>query len=114
MNNPLTPREAKALEFIAKQLRDYNISPSLREIAIGIGLSYSSAATVHYIVQRLERKGYVRRMLGKHRSIEVVPQGRSIDLSPEASRMVELYSAEHEVPQSVAACELIRFGFGSA
>ena len=57
----MTKTQAKVLEFIRQFIRAHGYSPSLDEIAKGIG-SYSG--NVHGILAKLAERGYVRKGRG--------------------------------------------------
>jgi len=68
--NPLTKRQAEALDFISVYSAVKGCPPSLREVAYGLGLkSVSSAA---YVVKQLEFKGCLERVPGLHRGLRVL------------------------------------------
>lgn len=66
----LTPRQAEALTFIIAFQRDRLISPSVREIARGIGASSNS--TVQRLLEGLRERGRIVWRPGLSRSIEIV------------------------------------------
>ena len=79
---PLTRRQREILEYIKSFLRTHGYAPSLEEIARRFGLA--SVATVHKHLTELERRGAVRRLKGRRRHLEVVPE------SPAGEGAVEL------------------------
>jgi repressor LexA len=64
----LTARQQQVLDFIRDNMAMY--SPTCRQIAAAIGAKSPHAATVH--LDALERKGFIRRVPGKPRNIEVL------------------------------------------
>jgi len=83
-------RKVRILDFIAATLRARGYPPSVREIALAVGLSSTSA--VHHHLMILEREGYLERGAA---------QSRAIRLTPTAAIQMGL---THElVPQSVSA-----------
>ncbi len=80
----LTKRQRQMLTFIEGFIEENGYSPSLEEIAQGMGLS--SLATVHVHLRNLEGKKLIRRAWNRSRSIELVPQARSAA----AGRVVDL------------------------
>ena len=83
-------RKLKILNHIAATLRARGYPPSVREIALAVGLSSTSA--VHHHLMILEREGYLERGAA---------QSRAIRLTPTAAIQMGL---THElVPQSVSA-----------
>ena len=83
-------RKLKILHYIAATLRARGYPPSVREIALAVGVSSTSA--VHHHLMILEREGYLERGAA---------QSRAIRLTPTAAIQMGL---THElVPQSVSA-----------
>ena len=66
----LTESQKKVLKFIIKYIEENKNSPSIRNIAEGVGLK--STSTVHGHVERLEDKGYIKRTEGIARGIHIV------------------------------------------
>jgi SOS-response transcriptional repressor LexA len=66
----LTARETEMLSFIGRYMRESGgVAPTQIEIARGLNLA--SKGWIHVVVQRLEQKGYLRRLRGKARAIEL-------------------------------------------
>ena len=66
----LTKKQKKVLEFIQQYFKEEKQSPYIREIQQACGIiSYKSAFDK---LLALEKKGYIKRTLNKHRSIEIV------------------------------------------
>lgn len=70
MSNSKHGKQEEILEFIKMQLIDKGYPPSVREICSAVGLR--STSTVHGHLERLEKKGYIRRDPTKPRAIEVI------------------------------------------
>lgn len=66
----ISSRQQAILEFIKQEVRDKGYPPSVREIGEAVGLASSS--TVHGHLERLEKKGMIRRDPTKPRAIEVL------------------------------------------
>ncbi|MBC8393498.1 MAG: repressor LexA [Deltaproteobacteria bacterium] len=66
----LTPRQTEILEFLRKFRREGKSAPTYREIAKHFGFKSPKAASDH--VHALEKKGYVRRHVGRSRGIELL------------------------------------------
>ncbi|MFC4809501.1 transcriptional repressor LexA [Paenibacillus sp. GCM10023250] len=66
----LSTRQQAILEFIKTEVRDKGYPPSVREIGEAVGLASSS--TVHGHLDRLEKKGLIRRDPTKPRAIEIL------------------------------------------
>jgi repressor LexA len=66
----ISNRQQAILEFIKNEVRDKGYPPSVREIGEAVGLASSS--TVHGHLDRLEKKGLIRRDPTKPRAIEIL------------------------------------------
>ncbi|WP_430095196.1 MarR family transcriptional regulator [Paenibacillus cisolokensis] len=73
-NKPLTRRQYEVLEFIKFFITQNGYSPTVREISEHMG--YSSASTAFSIVERLAKKGHVRKNRGP-RTIRVIQRAGS-------------------------------------
>lgn len=81
----LSKKQLEVLSFIKKEIVKKGYPPSVREICDAVKLK--STSTVHGHLERLERKGYIRRDPTKPRAIEVLDDSSSIITKKE---MVEL------------------------
>jgi len=66
----MSSRQHAILEFIKNEVREKGYPPSVREIGEAVGLLSSS--TVHGHLDRLEKKGLIRRDATKPRAIEIL------------------------------------------
>ena len=66
----LSAKQQQILDFIKKEVHTKGYPPSVREICDAIGLR--STSTVHGHLERLEKKGYIRRDATKPRAIEIL------------------------------------------
>lgn len=66
----LTDRQLDILNVIKKYTAEKGFPPTVREI--GSILNLSSPATIHFHLNRLESKGYIRKNKSKNRSIELL------------------------------------------
>lgn len=66
----LYTRERQLLEFITQFIQRYGYAPTLKEIGDALGMG--SPATVHEHVDKLRQKGFLRKLDGTARGIEVV------------------------------------------
>ena len=66
----LNKREKTILKFIEKQIMTDGYPPSVREIGQAVGLS--STATLHGYLERLEKKGYIKKKDKKGRTLRVL------------------------------------------
>ncbi|CAM4382438.1 LexA repressor [Paenibacillus macerans] len=71
----ISSRQQAILEFIRNEVRAKGYPPSVREIGEAVGLASSS--TVHGHLDRLEKKGLIRRDPTKPRAIELLNQEES-------------------------------------
>jgi len=75
----LSDKQKRILDFLKKELVDKGYPPSVREIRKAVGLKATS--TVHGYLERLEKKGLIRRDPSKPRAIEILD-----DISPIAKK----------------------------
>ena len=66
----LTSQEKKTLQFIRGYLAQYGNAPKFKEIGLAIGVN--SQGTIHRYVQALENKGYIDRVKGNSRGMNLV------------------------------------------
>lgn len=67
----LYDKEKEILEFLVQFIQRYGYAPTLQEICDAVGLA--SPATVHEHIYKLEDKGFLKRIPGKARGIELLP-----------------------------------------
>lgn len=70
MQRPRGDNQQRILDFIKSEIQTKGYPPSVREIAIAVGLK--STSTVHGHLQRLEKRGLLHRDAMKPRAMEVV------------------------------------------
>lgn len=70
MVSKVKQRQQAIMDFIKKEVRTKGYPPSVREIGQAVGLASSS--TVHGHLERLEKKGLIRRDPTKPRAIEIL------------------------------------------
>src|SRR3990167_569347 len=68
----LYPKERQLLEFITQFIQRYGYAPTLKEIGDALGMH--SPATVHEHVDRLRIKGFVKKLDGTARGLEIVTE----------------------------------------
>ncbi len=78
LNQELSERQARILEYIREVTRVRNYPPSVREIGEAVGLSSSS--TVHNHLNQLERRGLIKRDPSKSRTVQLVENVQSEEL----------------------------------
>ena len=66
----LTKRQREIYNYIRRYIKKYGFSPTLEEIAGGVGIA--SLATVHKHLINMQNKGVIQREWNKGRSIELV------------------------------------------
>jgi len=70
----LSPKQEGIINFITNFLRDNGYPPSIRDIAVGCGIS--STSVVAYNLNKLEQAGYIRRHSDISRGIEFLNRER--------------------------------------
>ena len=65
----LTTRQSDVYNYIKSYIEKNNIAPLIREIQAGCGIVSYKAAVDKLLV--LEKKGFIKRELNKHRGIKV-------------------------------------------
>jgi repressor LexA len=68
----LYPKERQTLDFITQFIQRYAYAPTLKEIAQAIGMN--SVATVHEHIDRLRQKGFIKKLDGTARGLEVIKE----------------------------------------
>lgn len=71
----LTSRQLRVLEVIRDSVQRRGYPPSMREIGEAVGLT--SASSVSYQLSSLQRKGYLRRDVGRPRTVEIQLPGQA-------------------------------------
>lgn len=69
MNKEITKRQKELLKFIIQQIRDYNLPPSVSEMAIFLKVKSKNA--VAKLLNALEKSGYLK-ISGKARGISIL------------------------------------------
>ena len=72
----LTRKQKEVIDFLGNFIQEQGYSPSLEEIAMGLGLS--SLATIHKHLKNLEAKGLLVRRWNHSRSLELTPEAWAI------------------------------------
>jgi len=85
LNEELSDRQTRILEYIRHVSRTRNYPPSVREIGEAVGLSSSS--TVHNHLNQLERRGLIHRDPSKSRTVQLVKDAREPDVAKGAVRL---------------------------
>lgn len=70
MAETLSAKQQRILDYIKQVQLNRGYPPSVREICTAVGLK--STSTVHGHLERLEKKGYIRRDPTKPRAIEII------------------------------------------
>lgn len=82
--NGLTERQRRVLEFLRECVRGRGYPPTIREIGIAFGLRSNRGVVDH--LRALERKGYIRRMPGISRAIEIAGPAEDADAAPAGTK----------------------------
>jgi repressor LexA len=67
----LTERQKEILEYLVEHARETGYPPTIREIGFRFGIRSTKGVVDH--LTALERKGHIRRVLGKSRALELIP-----------------------------------------
>lgn len=81
----LSDRQKAILNFIKTEVREKGYPPSVREIGEAVGLASSS--TVHGHLERLEKKGLIRRDPTKPRAIEILTDDGGVEIHSDIVRV---------------------------
>ena len=84
----LSQKQFEILEYMKKAVREKGYPPSAREICDAVGLK--STSTVHGHLERLERKGYIRRDPAKPRAIEIFSDNDSGNSDGSSRELIEV------------------------
>lgn len=84
----LSQKQFEILEYMKKSVREKGYPPSVREICDAVGLK--STSTVHGHLERLERKGYIRRDPAKPRAIEIFSDNDSVNSDGSSRELIEV------------------------
>lgn len=76
MYDDLNQRQLEILFYIKKEIESKGYPPTVREICAGVGIK--STSTVHYSLEKLENKNYIRKDPSKTRAIEIIDQNDGI------------------------------------
>jgi SOS-response transcriptional repressor LexA len=76
VSRPLRPRQHRILEFIHMYRMLHGHSPTVREIAQGSGITSTSVTT--YNIEQLASDGYVTRIPGIARSLQLTQTGYQV------------------------------------
>jgi repressor LexA len=79
MTPTLYPKERQIMDFIAQFIQRFGFAPTLKEIGGSLGMS--SVATVHEHLDRLRQKGYIKKLDGTSRGIEIIKENYRINSS---------------------------------
>ena len=74
----LTDRQRAILEFLREYAREFGRPPAIREIARRFGIASPKGVSDH--LQALERKGYIRRVKGLARGLELMHEPAGIPI----------------------------------
>lgn len=85
----LTSRQRQILDYLVKEAQEKGYAPSVREIAMALGLR--SPSTVHQHLTALENKGHIHRHGERMRAVEIVDKSllksRDTDMLPLVGRV---------------------------
>ncbi len=84
----LSQKQMQILEYMKKEVKEKGYPPSVREICDAVGLK--STSTVHGHLERLEKKGYIRRDPSKPRAIEIFSSDNSNTLQGSSRELIDI------------------------
>jgi len=73
LGNKVSDKQKMILDFLDKEIQEKGYPPSVREICQAVGLK--STSTVHGYLQRLEKKGFIKKDATKTRALKVLNGG---------------------------------------
>ena len=98
--NELAATQRKIFLFLKNHFEKNNYAPTVRDICEAVGLS--STSTVHGHLTRLEKKGFIKRGVGKSRAIEIIDADRkarsrslTVPLVGEVTAGLPMYAEEN-------------------
>jgi SOS-response transcriptional repressor LexA len=110
VSRPLRPRQHRILEFIHSHRMTHGHSPTLREIAQGAGITSTSVTT--YNIEQLATDGYVTRIPGIARSLQLTQTGYRVILdhlpvveSGDVSLLLEIHHLRERCRHLEAICQ---------
>lgn len=95
----LTERQAQCLDFLSRWFATHPHAPSFTDIAKALNLSSKSG--VSRLIVGLEERGFIRRLPGRSRALELVAR----DSSDPAARVADLERQLHTVEANLKAAE---------
>lgn len=108
----LTKRQAECLTFIRTRMDENGVAPSFVEIMVSQGLRSKSG--VHRLIAGLEQRGFIRRIPGAARAIELIElsSNKAVLLSPETFGLVQIYAGSLRVGIDAAVDAIVRERLG--
>ena len=98
MNNQLTNAQEELFEWIKNYMRDFQHSPSIRQMMDGMGLK--SPAPIQSRLKHLQEKGYISWQEGRARTLQLVEELTANNIpilgSVAAGGLIESYSEINE------------------
>ena len=107
----LTERQIEILRLINTEVRTRGFPPSVREIAQVVGLS--SPSTVKHHLDTLERLGFIQKVPGLPRALEVSELGKSVlgeekePKNPDSTKVVTVEIPTAHVDEEASAIPLV-------
>lgn len=72
MPHTLYQKERQILDFIAQFMQRFGYAPTLKEIGSALGMN--SVATVHEHIEKLRIKGFIKKLDGTSRGLEIIKE----------------------------------------
>ena len=81
MKEKLTNKQSEVLNYVKEYIATHKYPPAIREICKGVGLN--SPATVHAHLNKIEEKGYIKKVDCKNRTIELLVDNEFVEKNEE-------------------------------
>ena len=95
MTVKLTKKQLAVLDFLEQFTEENGLSPSYREIMVGLGLSSVSAVAEH--IDNLVAKGVLRKVPGAARSLEILDYKHEDTVALFKARLLDVSEEEKAV-----------------
>lgn len=111
----LTSKQRALYDFIAARIAERGVAPSYSEMTAAMGCA--SKGHVGEALDRLEERGCIRRLPGRARAIEIIPQdgpGDAVRLHPEVRAAAVEYATRTHTSLSTVISEAVAAYLGKA
>lgn len=102
----LTPKQRALYDFIAARIAESGVAPTYEEMRLAI--ANASKSHVGQLLDKIEERGYIRRLPNRARAIEIVPKSAAVNLNPEIAMLTDRYAAQEGKQRDTVANEILR------